>query len=80
MPGQISVAINNEMPDPAADALICDLVAQLSGPVRIKTLIETSGLKKSQAWQAILRMIGARRIGAERDSVIDYPSLIWRPE
>lgn len=70
----------HEMPDPAADALICDLVEQLSGPVRIKTLIETSGLKKSQAWQAILRMIGARRIGAERDSVIDYPSLIWRPE
>lgn len=70
----------HEMPDPAADELICDLVDKLSEPVRIKTLIEKSGLRKCQAWQAVMRMIGARRIGAERDAVIDYPSLIWRLE
>jgi hypothetical protein len=68
------------VPDPDADALICGLVDKLSTPLRIKTLVEKSGLKKRQAWSAILRMIGAGRIGAERDAVIAYPSLIWRPE
>lgn len=70
----------HEMPDPEADERICRLMASAPGPLRIETLVNQSGLRRSQAWQAILRMIGARRIGAERDAVIDYPTLIWSKE
>ncbi|AVW91342.1 hypothetical protein [Celeribacter baekdonensis] len=70
----------HEMPNAEADRRICELINTEASPLRISALIEKSGLAKSDAWQAILRMIGAGMVGTERDAVIDYPSLIWRPE
>ena len=67
-------------PAPDADALFCGDMTKRATPLRIKTLAEESGLNRGQAWPADLRMIGAGRIGAERDALIAYPSLIWRPE
>ncbi|MFG6500024.1 MULTISPECIES: hypothetical protein [unclassified Sulfitobacter] len=70
----------HEMPNAEADRRICELINAEASPLRISSLIEKSRLAKSDAWQAILRMIGAGMVGTERDAVIDYPSLIWRPE
>lgn len=69
----------HEMPDPEADQRIRDLIDAENAPLRLSTLIYKSGLIKAQAWCATMRMIGAGHVGTERDAVIDYPSVIWRP-
>lgn len=69
----------HEMPDPEADQRICELIKAENAPLRLSTLIDKSGLIKAQAWCATMRMIGAGHVGTERDAVIDYPSVIWRP-
>lgn len=68
------------MPAPDADALISGDMAKRATPLRIKTLAEESGLNKGQAWPAVLRMIGAGRIGAKRNAVIANHSLFRRPD
>lgn len=70
----------HEMPNAEADQRIGELINTEASALRISALIEKSGLAKRDAWQAIQRMIGAGMVGTERDAVIDYPSLIWRPE
>jgi hypothetical protein len=69
----------HEMPNAEADQRICDLIEAENAPLRLSTLIDKSGLKQAQAWCATMRMIGAGRVGTERDAVIDYPSVIWKP-
>lgn len=70
----------HEMPNEEADRRICELMNAEASPLRISSLIEKAGLVKSEAWQAILRMIGAGMVATERDAVIDYSSIIWKPE
>lgn len=66
-----------EMPNPDADSAVVELVDHAKRAVKLAEIVRLSGLPEYVAWQAIMRMIGAGRIGAERDSVIDYPSYIW---
>ena len=68
----------HEMPNRGADCEVVELVNRETSAVRLEDIVSRSGFPQDVAWQAILRMIGAGRIGAERDSVIDYPSLVWR--
>lgn len=67
----------HEMPNPEADRAVVELTNSAPSEARIEDIVGLSGLPEYVAWQAIMRMIGAGRILAERDSVIDYPSLIW---
>lgn len=64
-------------PSPDADQAVMELVNATKGSTRIENIVAQSGLQEAMAWQAIMRMIGAGKIGAERDAVIDYPSEIW---
>ncbi|WP_133240375.1 hypothetical protein [Pararhodobacter oceanensis] len=65
------------MPDADADQAVVELTRHAAKRVRLENIVHESGLPESTAWQAIMRMIGAGRIGTERDAVIDYPSYIW---
>ncbi len=67
----------HEMPNSEADRAVVELINSASADTRIEDIVSLSGLPEYVAWQAIMRMVGAGRICAERDSVIDYPSLIW---
>ena len=66
-----------QMPNADADEGVVGLIDHAPVGTRIEHIVEQSGLPEAVAYQAIMRMIGAGRIGAERDAVIDYPSQIW---
>jgi hypothetical protein len=65
------------MPNAEADEGVVDLIDHACVGSRLEDIVADSGLPESVAYHAIMRMIGAGRIGAERDAVIDYPSQIW---
>lgn len=65
-------------PSPEADLAVLELLQSMQGATRIENVVERSEMPEWMAWQAIMRMIGAGKIGAERDAVIDYPSAIWK--
>lgn len=65
------------MPNMDADEGVVELVDHARAGARLEDIVTDSGLPESVAYHAIMRMIGAGRIGAERDAVIDYPSQIW---
>lgn len=65
------------MPNAEADEGVVDLIDNARVGARLEDIVADSGLPESVAYHAIMRMIGAGRIGAERDAVIDYPSQIW---
>ncbi len=67
----------HEMPNAEADQDVVNLVNAASSETRVEDIVSLSSFPEDVAWQALMRMIGAGRIGAERDFVIDYPSLIW---
>jgi hypothetical protein len=71
------ILICHQMPNPEADRGVVDLVQAARPGARVEDIVAASGLPEHVAFQAILRMIGAGLVGAERDFVIDYPSLIW---
>lgn len=64
-------------PSAEADQAVMELVNSTTGSTRIENIVAQSGMQEAMAWQAIMRMIGAGKIGVERDAVIDYPSEIW---
>lgn len=65
------------MPNVDADEGVVDLVDHARAGTRLEDIVAASGLPEAVAYHAIMRMIGAGRIGAERDAFIDYPSQIW---
>ncbi len=67
----------HQMPNPDADEGVVELVNHCPRAVRVEDIVNRSGLPQYVAWQAIMRMVGAGRIRAERDFVIDYASFIW---
>jgi hypothetical protein len=72
------ILISHRMPNPNADKVVSAIMDAKKDPIRISELVQLSELPKATAFQAILRMIGAGKIGAERDNIIDYPSQCWR--
>jgi hypothetical protein len=61
------------MPNASADEGVVDLIEHARPGTRLEYIVAGSGLPEFVAYRAIMRMIGASRIGAERDTVIDYP-------
>jgi hypothetical protein len=64
-------------PDPAADSVMRDAVANLVGAVKISDLIAHTGLG-GRGFRAITRLIGNREASLQRAARIDYNSFIIR--
>lgn len=64
-------------PDPAADSVMRDAVANLVGAAKISDLIAHTGLG-GRGFRAITRLIGNREASLQRAARIDYNSFIIR--
>ena len=65
-------------PTPEADACVTALVGTLTGPIRIAELVERSGLARSAAFRAIVRLIDYGVLVQIRKERIDYPAHVYR--
>ncbi|CAM3369107.1 hypothetical protein SAMN04488021_1645 [Paracoccus aminovorans] len=67
-------------PDPASDRLVEAAIHDLKTLWRMSDLIPHLDLSPSRIFHSCMRLIAAKKLGANRDAVICHRSRIWRVE
>ena len=67
-------------PDPVSDQLVEGVIHDLKTLWRMTDLIPHIGLQPKRIFQSCLRLIAAKKLGANLDAVICQHSHLWRVE